>query len=294
MRLRPSHIAIIVVLGLTAFVGLVALRQGQSPTVTTSLDRDEAFIETVRQRAETRPGAGERGTLPGSAVGAQFVPSMDLGMEVFDGGTIPNDRHTVFEVPIHNRGEGNLRITDIQTSCAACTLGRMASEEPIPPGRSGTLLITLRPEGIPSFESNQTLTILSTDPRNPRVYLPVRVRVEPEFELEPIALDFGTVTAGDRVSRTMFMRSLQDDPVELLDITWVPVDENRLEYAFTQTPSESWTRPGFPEYEITISVRPDARPGNDWTEYFLLHNTTDRLTRFRVQATGSVVPAAGS
>jgi len=294
MRLRASHIAIIVVAALTAFVGFVALRQGQDPAVTTSLDRDEAFIESVRQRAETHQGAGERGTLPGTAVGAQFVPSIDLGMDRFDGGVIANHEHTVFEVPVHNRGEGALRITDIQTSCMACTLGRMASDEPIAAGRSGTLLITLKPEGIPGFESTQTLTLLTNDPRRPRIFFPVHVRVDPEFELEPMALDFGAVPAGERVTRTMSLRTMQDTPVELLDITWVPYGENRLEYAYAKTPEASWTRPGFPEYEITVTLRADALPGADWTEYFLLHNTTDRLTRFRVQATGTVLPAPAS
>ena len=291
MRLRAHHIAIFVVVALTAFVGFVVYRQGQAPAVTTSLDRDEAFIETVRQRAEAqRGGADERGTLPGATVGAQFVPEIDLGMEIFDGGVISNDQHTVFEVTVHNRGMGSLVISDIQTTCAACTLGRMASETPIPAGQSGTLLITLRPDGIPGFESNQNLIIMSNDPRHPRTILPVHVEVEREFELEPMRFDFGTVTQGEEVSRTMHFRTLQEEPIEITDITWVEYGDQRLDYAVETTPADTWARPGYPEYEITVSLKPDAIPGDDWTEYFLIHNSTQRLARFRCPATGTVLP----
>lgn len=291
MRLRPAHIAIFVVVGLTAFVGFVAYRQYYAPTVITSVNPDEAFIETVRQRAETRPGAGERGTLPGTAVGAQFVPQIDFGMEAFDGGVIPNDRHTVFEVPVYNRGQGNLIISDINTSCMACTLGEMASSDPIRPGQAGTLLITLKPEGIPAFQSNQNLVIMSNDPRRPRTFLPVRVEVEPEFELIPSDIDFGTVTAGEQVSKTVLLRPLEDEPIEVTDVVYLEIDDpSRLEYALASAPEDSWARPGFPEYEITLTIREDALPGEAWREHFVIHNSTQRAGRFRASATGSIVP----
>lgn len=290
MRLRPSHIAILVVVLLTAFVGWVAVRQTQEPSVPTSLVRGEDFIEGVRARADARPGGNERGTLPGTATGARFVPSIDLGMAVFDAGTVPNDEVTLFEVTVHNRGEGSLTITDVQTTCAACTRGRMLSDAPIPAGRTGTLQIAVDPFGIPGFDSTKTLTLYSNDPRQPRLSLDVTAQVEPEFALAPSEVTFGPVPAGSTPSQRLRFRSLQDTPIEVTGIEPMGEGGVRVRASIEEVPAEKWERPGFPEYDIAFTQREDA-PLGDWVEFFSLANTTRRVPMLPIQVTGVVIPA---
>ena len=263
MRIRPAYIIIAIVLALGAFVIYAALSA-----------RDA--VPPVAQPGRTPSGPG---VLPPVDADQASVPMLEIETDELDMGTVTNREPTTTEIMVTNTGRRTLEIRQVTTTCAACTTSQMAQNQ-IRPGQSVPLEITVFPRGIPGFETQQRLTIMSNAANAPMQTVEVIVRVEPEFEVEPDGLDFGEIQKGERAQRTQVLRQVADEPIELVDVRFLDEAEKSASFAFEKRPESEWREPGKPEYTIAVTIEPWA-PAGDYSRVYYLFSTCERVPRYR-------------
>lgn len=247
MKIRSSHVVVLVGAVIFGFVLFAALRTRQTPNVSTDA-----------------PESGER-------------PKMVIDQTVIDMGTISNSEPTQHIVKIRNEGRAPLRILSVQGSCP-CITGRM-DKTTILPGGTGDLIIELDPNrDVYSFAFQKSVTVRSNDPSLDFILLDVHGKIDPEFTIEPTMFDFGIVPKGQTVEKTILLRQMQEAPVELtgLDLGAHPLEG--LEVSFAERPKEEWTNPDKKEYIITARLLPEAPPGR-LAEYVRLVTNCKRFPK---------------
>lgn len=213
------------------------------------------------------------------------APVIRLDADQVNLGTVSNKEPTTHHIMVRNAGRTPLEIRDIRTSCA-CTQGRMRSGDPavIPPGGSDTLEITFYPRRVYGFHSHKVLTLFSNDPVHPTLELHVLADVDPEFEVVPDEVDFGTVSKGSEAVRTIRFRPLQapashitglstaqpgrdaEDVNPALRKSWLRLEQ-------TEVPAAEWRNPQFPEADIRVTLDPAAPPGELLQSFFISVDT---------------------
>ena len=227
MRIRANQIAGIVIICLALFVFGVLFRN-----------------------FETTPSQDNiAGQIPGMENDPDHQPRIELETTDLDLGVIDNTELTRAQVKVYNRGNGPLRITRVQTSCAACTLGGIDSDRAvIPPGGESYIDIVVIPQGIPGFHSEKYLTVISNDPERPMLRINVTKQVEPEFEITPEYLDLGQIQRGSEVVRTIHYRQLQEERIVIdqLDSSNEQghPDAGGLQLSLEEIPESEWQVPG--------------------------------------------------
>ena len=87
---------------------------------------------------------------------ADGTPSIKFTEQVWDFGTIKNDRPASHDFEFINDGDGNLVIVDATAECG-CTRPEF-SDKPVVPGKKGKVKVTYNPIGRPgSFEKTVTI-----------------------------------------------------------------------------------------------------------------------------------------
>jgi len=100
----------------------------------------------------------------------------------YDLGVLESGQEAKQTFVIKNEGEAPLVLARGGTTCK-CTLSETA-KEPIPPGRSGTVELTLKPQ--PSGSPvRQSATILTNDPAHKQIELIINAKVEERFTVTP-------------------------------------------------------------------------------------------------------------
>lgn len=129
-------------------------------------------------------------------------PQIFLEQKEYDFGTVKQGTQVTREFKFQNRGDAELVITDIKTSCG-CTAA-VTSSNTIAPGQEGTLKVTFNSKGR-SGPQTKTATVVSNDAENPRVAIRMTGKVEPgkepRIQVEPMKLDVGVVEPGGSVTR---------------------------------------------------------------------------------------------
>ena len=232
MKLRTNHIVILVGLVVFLFVVAVVLRE---------------------QSVQDGDGRG-----PASA--ASRHPSISLEVESFQTGPISNTEVSKFEIEVANRGQAPLEIREIQGSCPLC-LGGTIDRNPIPPGRTAILNLSINPYEVYGFESSKSLSIVSNDPNRRIVVMPVNIEVDPELAMEPDRFAFGEIEQGETVERTMILRQVGEQAFEITRIEVQPQEVPFLEFEYGPIPADEWQAPDVPEHFITARLLPDAPSG---------------------------------
>ena len=265
MRIRSAAVVIIVVAAIGAFVLYAALSSRETPG------------ERYDMPSGTPPSDGAM--LPPVDVDQELVPILEIGMDRFDAGLVPNDQITVKTIPVKNTGRKKLVIRQITTTCA-CTTGKITPAE-IMPGRTATMEITIEPDRVAGFYSAKQLTIMSNAPATPMKDLLVVVSIEPEFEVEPEMLEFGEVEKGARVEQQTVLRQIGDEPIELHGVVPMDMKDKNFSSSFRKLPEAEWRTPGKPEYLITVALEPIA-PMGKLTKSLVIETTCKRVPRLRL------------
>ncbi|HSJ56330.1 MAG TPA: DUF1573 domain-containing protein [Anaerolineae bacterium] len=171
---------------LTIVVVLVGLNLWQTvsaePPVTT---RSEDVTALLPLAPERRPltGGHDMTRLPRQTPAPQPVPegavlpAVDLPSAVYDFGRIPPDPEVAHVFAVQNRGEADLEIWNLVTSCG-CTTARLSSSV-IPPGQRADLLVTFDPDYHPTEGEVVRLVWFATnDPTQPWVEVRFSAEVE--------------------------------------------------------------------------------------------------------------------
>jgi len=247
----------------------------------------EEFLKQVDEMKETVPPTVDTGTpSPVDTDNAllpaiQIEPAGDIIVEVDS-----TDKPILKEFKVHNKGKGDLKITSVNSQCG-CTKGKLRDEKStVPPGDFAVIDITVNPQAIHGFESRKYIKIVSNDPNNKQVTVNVISRVDPEFEIEPVPLDFGTVEKGEINEAQLHFRQLKGDPIEILKTT-SGNPRARLEARFEKIPEAEWKTPGLVEYLITVRIPKDFGPG-PFNGLLTIQSTCKRMKIYQVNVKATV------
>ncbi len=249
------------------------------------------FLAEVNKEIGAPAQSAETGGVPD--LSSKGEPTIEVGTRTLDMGLISNSDFSFGSVPIYNRGTADLSIISIATTCA-CTEGEMR-EKTIKPGQQGELKVRITPLRVAGFESHKTLTLTTNDPKNPHVSIDVTAKVDPEFLLEPAILDFGTISKGTRVEKTLRFRALQQ--VKQADQTYQPITLSGtqivgqapgLETSVEPIPQEKWAKPDMPEALVKVTLNTNELPLGPYMAMFHVKNNTVRVPSLPVPTMGDV------
>jgi len=305
MRLRSIHVVILIAAVVAGLVVYGAIRSSQdtpgnaaqtaqSPpadaAATRAPDSEDKFIEKARQLAQANVQSPQAGELPPAKPQEPTGPAPLMVLEppkTLDLGTIPRQGVTTGEIKVHNKGEGTLHITKVQSSCG-CTKAKIDEKaKVVPPGGTSIITVTADPNRIPGFESRKTVTVMSDDPKNPRVQLSVLAKIDPEFALEPRDIEFGEIRKGAASTETMVLRQLSDEPIEVTEVMSFGAASKGLQLAFEKRAEGQWATPGRPEYAISVGLPEDA-PLGGYTGRFAIKTTCKRVKQITCSATAKI------
>lgn len=233
-----------------------------APTPAPAAVKEEKFLEEARKLAETTPPAKEEpGTLPPANGDQSEVPVIATDPEgTLDLGTISTDGPATGELKVLNKGKVNLVITEVKTSCG-CTKAKIDDDKKtIPPGGSSLVTITVNPKLIAGAVSHKTVTIISNDPVHNRLTIDVVAKINPEFVLEPAAIDFGDIAKGAMAEQNVILRQAGEEPIEILELR-PSLQMSGLEASFKKRPENEWAAPNRPEYIVTVTLTQEAPAG---------------------------------
>ncbi|MBZ0107599.1 MAG: DUF1573 domain-containing protein [Candidatus Scalindua rubra] len=103
-----------------------------------------------------------------------------------------------------NRGKDTLKIKKVKTSCG-CTAAILTADT-IPPGQTGEIKVTFSSDSI-SGNINKSITVASNDPDTPNYRLTISGEIIKDLIINPEHIDFGSVLAGEKTSKTVSIKS---------------------------------------------------------------------------------------
>lgn len=112
---------------------------------------------------------------------ASAHPSIQVKEPTYNFGEVTESEEVEHAYPVKNTGKATLEIDRVQTSCG-CTIARF--DHAIPPGETGQVILKLNLKGYQG-KMSKTATILSNDPRNPRVTLKLEGTVIALIDVRP-------------------------------------------------------------------------------------------------------------
>ena len=307
MRLRSIHVVILIVAVVGGLVVYGAMRPSQDtpgnaaqtaqsppaePAATRAPDSEDEFIEKARQLAQANVQSPQAGELPPAKTQEPTGPAPLMVLEppkTLDLGTIPRQGVTTGEIKVHNKGEAILHITKVQSSCGYTKATIEEKAKVVPPGGTSIITVTADPNRLSGFESRKTVTVMSDDPKNPRVQLSVLAKIDPEFALEPRNIEFGEIRKGAAPTQTMVLRQLSDEPVEVTEVmSFGAASKGKgLQLAFEKRPEGQWASPGRPEYAISVGLPEDA-PLGGYAGRFAIKTTCKRVKQITCSATAKI------
>jgi hypothetical protein len=149
----------------------------------------------------------------GSAAGAnRAYPRVVVDAPEFDFGTMQRGATKSHEFVFKNTGDAPLRLEVGQTSCK-CTLGEVSSR-PLEPGDSIPVKLEWSAK-VAAGEFRQTATVLTNDPRKPRVDLLVKGYVTESTGVLPPDFLLGEFTTDDVRTASVEVGAYKETPIEL-------------------------------------------------------------------------------
>ena len=115
-----------------------------------------------------------------------------------------------------NRGKDVLKIKKVKTSCG-CTAAILTNDA-IPPGETGEIKATFS-SGSVSGNINKSITVASNDPDTPKYRLTISGEVIKDLIINPEHIDFGSVSAGKKTSKTVSIKSQTEPHFKIEKIT---------------------------------------------------------------------------
>lgn len=306
MKIRSSHLVtgILVVLGVLV---VAAIWRGRSlETKPMGGNATDAFLSQVKDIREKGQGSSVREGLVQSAdIAMTKRAQLELVEKVVNLGTIPRTGKSEKRVPLRNKGEVPLEISEVRTSCG-CTQGyfeRTAVRADgkkvttINPGEQMDLIVSVDPALIHGFYSHKALTLFSNDPVTPHQVLEVIAEVDPEFTIEPDPINFGTVQRGVPAEVRARIRQVIDEPLEISSVQMrdtpsgnakrAGMKEPFINLELIKLPEAEWKTPGHGEWDLVVRLSPNAPAGDIFDVLWMVTNL-ERVKEVEVEIHGKV------
>ncbi len=160
-------------------------------------------------------------------------PKIQVDPEAIDFGEGIVARDNVVSLAIRNRGSGVLQIDAIDVGGSAFSIGDIPRT--IQPSAEKPLEVVFVPVRAHETYSGE-LVIHSNDPSTPQLHVPLSgIGGVREIEVNPPAIDFGVVNEGTAPRRTLEIRNIGGDPLEIASVvfTSTSVDMGLVPGTFT-------------------------------------------------------------
>ena len=148
---------------------------------------------------------------------AQPRPVMALSAEQWDFGIIEQGQTATKDIEVANKGDADLKITFIRSSCATC-VGNLSGARLIKPGQKGKIALSFYSKGLAGRQS-KVVYVHGNDPATPyraiRIVGTVRKSARPELHVAADMLDLGLVLKRDRVVRTLTVENRGQAPLAI-------------------------------------------------------------------------------
>lgn len=143
------------------------------------------------------------------------APRIVFEQPVHDFGTVEQGAKVSHLFRFHNRGERDLRVESLKTSCG-CTAA-VISDSRIPPGGRGTISATFDTAQFLG-EKKKTVVVHTNDPQRPATTLTLQGEIRVEVAADPPQLYVGRLAYGKAVSRRVAIVVDADAPVEITQV----------------------------------------------------------------------------
>lgn len=220
---------------------------------------DAEFLQEVRETPQNPQAASnESGAIDPSGEGAP--PQIAVDTEEFDMGLVAADDFTFRDMPIYNKGEQPLVISNITTQCP-CTTGEMV-DDTIPPGGTGTMRIRLDPNIVQGYTSRKVLTIHSNDPVHPNIRVAVNAKLEGALEFSDNAIAFPEpIQQGQSGQHSIRITQTTKEPITITDTTLRGAPQG-MSLDVKLVPGNERANADFPEWEVIVAIGPETPSGN--------------------------------
>ncbi|MCL6628994.1 MAG: DUF1573 domain-containing protein [Armatimonadetes bacterium] len=187
-------------------------------------------------------------------------PDLRCDAYTYDFGFLEQGKQAAHTFKLRNEGTEDLVIGETRASCG-CTIA-LASQQRIPPGGSGELIVTFDSTGRQGGQTH-TVFVQSNDPISPVVQLQVGGVVKPaRVSVSVRQLSFGTVRTRDGVSREIY---IADPGNPSLKVEEAKCDSPFVDVSLTNRPGKeiliyvvkASLRPGMPigQFAAIITLR---------------------------------------
>jgi hypothetical protein len=141
------------------------------------------------------------------------APRIELSTQEWNFGVAWQGQPLKQEITVKNAGTAPLEISEVSSSCG-CTVPTKP-KSPLAPGESSTMTISYESAKRPG-QANQTVTLITNDPAQPRVPIKLTGEVKPVYDLDPKeGLIFGQLTQSSNETRTVKIANKYTDPLHL-------------------------------------------------------------------------------
>ena len=207
---------------------------------------------------------------PAKSVPEESYPSAEVDAALHDFGTMQRGTTASHDFIIKNTGDAPLRLEVGATSCK-CTLGNV-SRGPLAPGDTTPVRLEWVAKTIPG-KFRQTASVLTNDPRRPKIELVVEGLVTETTGIAPNELLVGRMASDEKRSASVYIGAYEDQVIEatarmsnttlrpeLFDVKVEPVavDETPLERATSAVKLTVSAGPGLPMGHVTEWVEVTA------------------------------------
>jgi hypothetical protein len=214
-------------------------------------------------------------------------PTVSVPEDAYDFGFMDSNATGQHEFILTNTGRGPLRIEQGSTSCK-CT-ATVLEEGEIPPGESGSVVVEWTAKGF-SGDFEQTATILTNDPENPRVTLTVQGRITVAVRAVPSQLRFNGLAADESQSASVRLFGYRPEPLEITGYEFG--DEGTSEYfELTYRPLSSDELSEEPGATSGVLVDVTVKPGlpiGAFRQEILLKTKSQEAPTVKVPVQGTV------
>ncbi len=145
-------------------------------------------------------------------------PEIALDRKILDFGFIPEGVETSQIVKITNSGSSNLVISNLRMGCG-CTFARLYSDDPIAPGDSTTLEVSLKmPPGVTRTGTSVNVYVFSNAVNQPITIITAKAQPVEVSIAVPDFVDFGRIVDRDRlpITREVVLHRTRDGEVGIL------------------------------------------------------------------------------
>ena len=229
----------------------------------------------VTALAQTTPAPASN-TLPATT---NSGPRIEFADPAFDFGRLESGKIVNHDFAFTNVGDQVLIIQDVRPACGCTTVTNWVNE-PVPPGKSGSIPILFNSGGM-AGPIGKFLKVISNDPTQPEFVLRFNATIWKPIDAVPqiAVFNFGP---DFQTNQTRLIRIVSniEEPVTLSE----PVCTNRSFRAELKTVREG------KEFELHVTVLPPLGPGS-LTVPITLKTSSAKMPQVTVTAYATVVPA---